>query len=157
MLGGEADRAYRASLRARRLWPRDAAQAAAMMIADLPIPPALAEALPLLLRDLIASERLAGYCVEGLRADEPGARGRGAIVAFGISGFLSDACADAFLQTPIANFSIRVLERCLGHGARSGLLDIDAVARANAGAGLNLAPICWLQRPRDRTSPEGPS
>jgi hypothetical protein len=90
-----------------------------------------------------------------MRADGPGASGRGAIVAFGISGLLSDACAEAFLQAPIANFSIRVLERCLGHGARSGLLDIGAVACANAGAGLNLAPICWLQRPRDRTSPKG--
>jgi DNA-binding CsgD family transcriptional regulator len=155
MLSADADRAYRTSLRARRMRPGDAARAAAMMIVDLPMSPALAEALPVLLHKLIAGERLAGYCVEGIRADDSGARGRGEIVAFGLSGFLSDARAEAFLETPIPNFSIRILERCLGGEAQSGLLGVEAVARANAGQGLNLAPICWLQRPRDRTSPKG--
>ena len=108
-----------------------------------------------MLHKLLASERLGGYCVEGMRADDPRARGQGAIVAFGLSGFLSDARAEAFLTTPIPNFAIDILERCLSDETLSGLLSIDAVARANADGGLNLAPICWLQCPRDRTSPKG--
>ncbi len=151
MSDGDADPAYRA----RRMRPRDAAQAASIMIADLPTAPVLAEALPALLHKQLADERLAGYCVEGMRADEPRARSQGAIVAFGLSGFLSDARAEAFLKAPIPNFAIDILERCLSDETQSGLLGIDAVARANGGAGLNLAPICWLQRPRDRTSPKG--
>ena len=90
-----------------------------------------------------------------MRADDPRAGGLGPIVAFGISGFLSDARAQAFLETPIPNFSIDILTCCLGDETRSGLLGVDAVARANAGGGLNLTPICWLQRHRDRTSLKG--
>ena len=46
MSGGDADRASGTTLRARRMRPGDAARAAAMMVADLPMPGALAEALP---------------------------------------------------------------------------------------------------------------
>jgi DNA-binding CsgD family transcriptional regulator len=149
--GAGLDATNRIDLRARRMRPRDAAPAAAMMMADLPMSPALAEALA----KLLANGRLAGYCVERARAGEPNAKVRGGIVAFGLSGFLSESRAEAFLAAPIPHFAIDILERCLEGESASGLLGADAIARANADGGLNLTPICWLQRPRDRTSPEG--
>ena len=155
MSDGDIDPTDQMSLRVRRMHARDAAEAASMMIADLPMPSTLAEALPSLLHKLLANGCLAGFCVEAVRASEPEAKAQGGIAGFGLSGFLSDACTEAFLKTPIPHFATSILERSVGDGHSPALLSIDAVARANASVGLNLSPICWLQRPRDRTSKKG--
>jgi hypothetical protein len=155
MSDGNAAPIDQMSVRVRRMRPRDAAMAGAMMIADLRMSSALANALPSLLHNLLTTGRLTGFCLEGARAGEPKAKGFGSIVAFGLSGFLSDACVEAFLNAPVAYFAMDLLESCIGCDSSSVLLGLDAVARANAGNGLNLTPICWVQRPRYRANTQG--
>ena len=55
----------------------------------------------------------------------------------------------------MANVALEILERCRRDARFSGLLDVGAVAKANAGDGLTLFPFCWLQRPRDKSSALG--
>jgi hypothetical protein len=88
---GDVDPTDPMILRVRRMHPRDAAEAASMMVADLPMSSALKEALPSLLHTLLASGRLAGFCVEAARDCEPKPKAVGGIAAFGLSGFVSDA------------------------------------------------------------------
>ncbi len=143
------------NLRERRLSPRDSAQAARMMIEDLPVSSGLAAGLAPLLHDLLATERLAGRCIEQApSADRSSSAGPG-LIAFGLSGFLADDCAEAFIERPTAYFGLELLERCRRDEHFSGLLDVGAIAKANAGEGLNLFPFCWLQRPRDKSTPLG--
>ena len=145
------------SLRERRMAPRDAAEAARMMIEDLPVPVSLAAKLAPLLHDLLATERLSGQCVERTPFADPSAgysprfdRRR----PFRLSrrrfrrGLHQTAGGEFRPQDPS-------LERCRGEECFAGLLDIGAVAKANAGEGLTLFPLCWLQRPSGKSTPLG--
>jgi hypothetical protein len=140
---------FEISLRSRKLVPPDAEAAARMMSAVMSIPSALADALAPMLRDLLINERVSGPCVEAMT----GATRGWEIVAFGLSGFLADACAEKLMARPTPNFTIEILEQCLRDESNCGLLDFDAIARANAGPGLTLFPLCWVQRPCDPVNP----
>src|SRR5262249_15638307 len=83
----------------RRMRPvreADAGWIAAWAARDLPVPPALAAALPRLLGRLLGDETLRGMCVEEVRASGMA----GQPLGVGISGFVSDACVAAFLDDP---------------------------------------------------------
>lgn len=142
------------SLRERRVFPSDAAEIARMMREDLPVPSRLATALASLLQNLLATERLAGRCVEAASAARASSVER-KLAAFGLSGFLADDCADAWVERPTPGFALEMLERCRRDASGSGLLDADGIAQANSGEGLHLFPFCWLQRPSDTSTPLG--
>ncbi len=144
------------SLRNRRMGARDAAEVARWMIDDFPVPPPLAAELARILHDLVKEERVFGVCVEEAVASRPwpGNCDR-RIVAFGMSTFLSDACVNAQIAAPRANFAFELLNRVVANPDAAELLSLPEVAQGNAGEGLNLFPFLWLQRPRDPMSPEG--
>ncbi len=125
------------------------------MVEDLPVPPGLAAGLAPLLHDLLAAERLAGQCVEQVESADRASGVAPRLIAFGISRFLAVAVAEAFIERPTAKFGLEILQRCRRDEGFAGLLGAGAVAKANAGDGLNLFPFCWLQRPRDKSSPLG--
>lgn len=135
--GGPVDRGLR---RVRLLTGADAAQAAAWAIRDLPVPPQLASALPDLLARLIGDETLRGACVEDVAADGTTRQ----LCGLGLSGFLSDACVSSYLDAPFPHLEVALLERARVPGSSPGFLDIDEIAEANAGDGLNLFLLFWL-------------
>jgi hypothetical protein len=99
----------------------------------------------LTLHDLIAAERIDGVCVVP-SPSRSGAETR-ALVAVGLSGFLSDDYVATILTTPPPDITTDILERSRRGDPDCPLLSVDSIAHANAGAGLNLIPLCWVQRP----------
>jgi DNA-binding CsgD family transcriptional regulator len=126
----------------------DAAAFAAWIARDFPLPSLLAPALAALLARLIAEEALTATLVEDLAH----ASAQSVIVAFGLSGFISDASARRYLAAPYPCLEIDVLDRAWR--GRSPLLGHDEIARANAAEGLTLFPLMWLQRSDDPSDPE---
>lgn len=93
---------------------------------------ALAPEAGLLLDRLLADDLVRAGCIEASAAGGPWS-----VEAAGLSTFLSDAAADAYLAHPEPHFAARLVERALS-GERTLFLDDAAIGRANAGAGLNL-------------------
>jgi hypothetical protein len=128
----------------------DAAEAAAWAIRDLPVSRELASALPGLLGRLLREETLRGACLEEIGCDDTGWR----VLGIGISGFLSHAGAASYLEAPFPHLEVALLERARVPGSGPGFLSIDAIAEANAGDGLILCPLFWLQHYSDLPEPE---
>ncbi|MGD0641206.1 MAG: hypothetical protein ABSC22_10705 [Roseiarcus sp.] len=142
-------------LRSRRMLARDAVDAARLMSDELPVPAGLSGELAPLLHRLIAAELVSGACVEGATTTQRPPNGERKLFAFGLSAFIDEACVGACIENPIANFALELLERCRRGESRPGLLGVRDIAKANAGSGLNLFPLMWVQRPKDKASPLG--
>lgn len=123
---------------------------AAWIARELPVPRPLATVLPELLAGLLDNETLAGIAIERFSEAAP----RPAVAGFGISGFLGEACAAAYLAAPYPHLEVDLLERARRARSEPGFLGYDGIAQANAGAGLTLFPLMWLQRPDDPADPE---
>lgn len=136
--------------RVRTMNASDAPTAAEWIIRSRPVPEPLARLLPDLLQKLILEETLSGVVAEYIRdADSPPE-----FAAFGISGFVSEECAKDYLAAPVPHFGIALLDRA-GRGYGEGLfLRYEEIAEANAGEGVSLFPLFWLQRSYDVTDPE---
>ncbi|HWJ19207.1 MAG TPA: hypothetical protein VNR65_10815, partial [Geobacterales bacterium] len=65
--------------------------------------------MPDLLSRLISEETLCGVVVEYIRDDGL----KPEIAAFGLSGFISDACANEYLASPGPHFEFTLLDRAL--------------------------------------------
>jgi DNA-binding CsgD family transcriptional regulator len=126
----------------------DADAFSAWIVRELPVPAPLASALPTLLRRLIADETLAGTVIEYQGAASC------VLAGFGISGFLGEACARAYLAAPYPHLEIDLLDRVRRGPSHGSFLGYDEIARANAGSGLTLFPLMWLQSPSDQADPE---
>ena len=100
---------------------------------------ALGPALGEIMGGLIQSERLRGGCVE--EAISSGWQ----VSATGASVFISDAVADAYLAAPTPFFAAQLMARIMA-GERDVVLDAPAVARGNAGGGLNLFVLGFTHR-----------
>lgn len=126
----------------------DAPTAAEWIIRDRPVPGQLARSLPSLLQRLILEETLSGAVVDYVRDAESPPE----FAAFGISGFVSEACAGAYLASPTPHFAVELLHRAsLG---QTPFLSYEEIAEANAGEGVALFPLLWLQRSYDVADPE---
>jgi hypothetical protein len=132
--------------RVRAVAPSDAGPAAAWIIDTFPVPPALAAALPALLARLIAADVLRGELVEHV---DGAARRPPVVAAFGLTGFLADRRATAYLAAPYPHLELDLLDEARRGGGNGPFLDHDAVAQANAGDGLAAFPLLWLQREND--------
>lgn len=136
--------------RGRIINPGDAAKAAEFIGRFSPVPDALARRLPELLRQLISDELLGGVVVEYIRHNDPAPE----FAAFGLSGFVSEAWADDYLAAPVPHIELALLDRACGNGQSRDFLNYDEVAQANAGDGLTLVPLLWLQATDDPADPE---
>ncbi len=76
------------------------------------------------------------------------------LAAFGLSGFIAEDCAQAYLASPEPHIELVLLERALNGRREPAFLSYDEIAEDNAGDGLTLVPIFWLQRTNDFTNPE---
>ena len=92
----------------------------------------LGPAAGLLLDRLLADDLVRAGCIEASAAGGPWT-----IEAAGLSTFLSEGVAEAYLARPEPHFAARLVERSLA-GEGTLFLDDGAIGRANAGAGLNL-------------------
>lgn len=139
----------------RRMIPRDSDVVAVWMTEEIPVPPALAASLANTLRALLRDGRVSGVCVEEIEPCRDGETVNRRLVAFGMSAFLSDECAEEQLATPAPHLVLKLMDRARRGQTPIGLLDWNETGAANAGEGLNLFPFLWLQRPADPSSPEG--
>jgi DNA-binding CsgD family transcriptional regulator len=140
----------RSIARVRTIAESDAETASSWMVRDLPVPPSLALALPRLLSRLISEESLSGTVIE--RLDDPSQPP--VVAGFGLSGFLSEERAQAYLAAPYPYLELDLLDRSRRGRSRGPFLGYDAIAHANAGDGLTLFPLMWLQRPNDPANPD---
>ena len=108
----------------------------------------LGRSLPDLLGRLISEETLNGVVVEYIRDDGL----KPEIAAFGLSGFISDACANEYLASPSPHFEFTLLDRALKQ--EPAFLSYEEIAEANAGEGVTLFPLLWLQNSSDPADPE---
>ena len=69
-----------------------------------------------------------------------------------VSGFVSETWANDFLASPTPHIDLTVLDRA-ARGAQD-LLTYDEIAEANAGDGVTLLPLLWLQATDDPADPE---
>lgn len=127
----------------------DATSVAAWIIRDFPVPAALAAQLADLLADLVEQETLIGEVVEYLHCVDA----RPELVAFGLSGFLSPSCSETYLREPIPHFELVLLDRSR-RAEKPTFLGYAEIARGNAGEGLTLFPLFWLQRSNDPADAE---
>jgi hypothetical protein len=128
----------------------DADTFSAWIVRDFPVPPALAKALPALLGRLIAEETLSTVVVE----EHSEGWTRPTVAGFGISGFIGAGAAAQYLAAPSPHLELDLLERARRGQPHRSFLDYDEIARANAGEGLTLFPLVWLQRANDPCDPE---
>jgi DNA-binding CsgD family transcriptional regulator len=128
----------------------DADLAAQWIVRELPAPAPLARALPVLLARLIVAETLRGVVAEHFDGDaqEP------AVVGLGISGFLDERAVLDYLARPYPHFEIDLLDRCRRGRSCTSFLTYDEIAEGNAGEGVTLFPLIWLQRTTDPADPE---
>lgn len=131
--------------RQRAIEPGDATRAASWIIHEFPVPPDLAAALPTLLAKLLEREMLRGEVIEYIHS----VSGRTTLAGFGLSGFLNDHIAADYLAAPYPHFELTLLDRVRRSDGGDVFLDHDQIAQANAGAGLTLFPLLWLQRSND--------
>jgi hypothetical protein len=94
-----------------------------------------------------------GVCVEAAPAFAANAKRKSASRPWSLGFCVGRGCGRAD-RAPGRAFRA-LLDRCLDNGRCCGLLDAASIARANAECGLNLLPLCWLQRPPNTTSPLG--
>jgi DNA-binding CsgD family transcriptional regulator len=113
-----------------------------------PVPSRLGRLLPELLRDLIAQGQVTGAAVEYVRDADP----KPEPAAFGLSGFVSAEWADEYLSAPAPHVELILLDRA--SRGEPAFLSPQAVARGNAGRGLTLVPLLWLQATDDPADPE---
>jgi hypothetical protein len=135
-------------IRVRGADPSDAGTFSSWIVRELPVPASLASALPALLVVLIAQETLTAVVAELLNGDSS----KPVILAFGISGFLGEACALDYLASPYPHLELHLLDRV--RGGQPSFLGYDDIARANRNGGLTLFPLMWLQRTNDPAEPE---
>ena len=135
-------------IRVRSALPSDVPTFSTWIGREFPIPSPLAAALPTLLKHLIANDTLGATVAEHV-ADGCSAP---VLLAFGISGFLSNASVTKYLAAPYPHFEIDLLD-CARRGT-SSFLSYDEIARANATDGATLFPLMWLQRTDDPADPE---
>jgi DNA-binding NarL/FixJ family response regulator len=126
----------------------DAPKAAEFITRFSSVPSQLADLLPGLLRRLILEELLSGVVVEYFRDHDP----QPEFAAFGVSGFVSETWANDFLASPTPHIDLTVLDRA-ARGAQD-LLTYEEIAEANAGDGVTLLPLLWLQATDDPADPE---
>jgi DNA-binding CsgD family transcriptional regulator len=137
-------------MRARAIAPNDASAAAAWIIRELPVPRDLATSLPTLLARLISEEVLRGELVEYVhgRTSPP------VFAAFGLSSFLSNATAAQYLASPYPYLELQLLGQARQSSRSGAFLSYDEIAEGNAGVGLTLFPLMWLQRSNDAAKAE---
>jgi hypothetical protein len=128
----------------------DTPKAAEWIARGYPVSRRLAESLPSLLRSLILEESLTGVVVEYIHdaGREP------ELAAFGLSAFIGEACAAGLLDAPAPHVELVLLDRALRDGPEPAFLSHDGIAEANAGDGLTLVPIFWMQHTNDFADPE---
>lgn len=136
--------------RVRTMHAGDTPKAAEWIARGHPVSQQLATSLPSLLRALILEESLTGVVVEYIRDDgrEP------ELAAFGLSGFIGEACAGGLLNAPAPHIELVLLDRALRTRSEPAFLSYEEIAEANAGDGLTLVPIFWLQHTNDFADPE---
>jgi hypothetical protein len=136
--------------RVRTMHAADAPKAAEWIGRSHPVSERLAKALPGLLRGLLLEESLTGVVVEYIRDDgrEP------ELAAFGLSGFIGETCATGLLAEPSPHIELLLLDRALQGRPEPAFMAYEEIAEANAGDGLTLVPIFWLQCANDFADPE---
>jgi len=134
--------------RVRTINAGDAPEAAAFIRRFYPFADRLGHLLPDLLRRLLMEETLNGVVVEYVHDNDENPE----IAAVGLSGFVSEACAKEFLASPTPRLEFTLLERA--RKQEPAFLTYDEIAEANAGEGLTLFPLFWLQRSNDPADPE---
>ena len=98
-----------------------------------------------ILKALISQGILRGGVIEYL-----GGRGqKPSPVAFGLTGFLSNAFAQQYVASPYPHLEIALLEQARSSDGKGRFLDHDEVAQANSGQGLTAFPLLWFQRATD--------
>jgi hypothetical protein len=128
----------------------DAAKVAAWIVRDFPVAPSLASDLPHLLRHLIDNETLDGRLVEDVHDEHA----KPELAAVGLAGFLGRECVEAYLSDPFPHLELVLLDRARRPGAGPTFLCYAEIADANAGEGVTLFPLLWLQRRNDPADPE---
>lgn len=126
----------------------DAPEAAEFIQRFYPFTDKLGRALPDVLRRLISEETLIGVVVEYARDGNSQTE----MAAFGLTSFLSEASTHDFLASPAPHFELTLLGRALK--GEPAFLTYDEIAEANAGEGLILFPLIWLQHTSDPADPE---
>jgi hypothetical protein len=136
--------------RVRTMHAGDTPKAAEWIVRGYPVSEQLAKSLPSLLLRLILEESLTGVVVEYVHGD-----GRAPeLAAFGLSGFIGEACAAGLLAEPAPHIELVLLDRELRARPEPAFLTYEEIAEANAGDGLTLVPIFWLQHTNDFADPE---
>ncbi|MCG2645268.1 MULTISPECIES: helix-turn-helix transcriptional regulator [Bradyrhizobium] len=99
---------------------------------------------------LISEEVLRGAAVEylGQPSRVP------VLVAFGLTGFLSNALAAQYLAGPYPHLELDLLHQADQSRGSGPFLSDEDIAKANAGEGLTAFPLLWLQRTNDPKEPE---
>jgi hypothetical protein len=133
----------------RTMHAGDAPEAAEWIASAYPITDEMARTLPSLLQRLISEEALTGVVVEYIHDHDL----RPELAAFGLSGFIGEDCAQAYLASPEPHIELVLLDRVL-NGREPAFLNYDEIAEGNSGDGLTLVPIIWRQRTNDFTNPE---
>jgi DNA-binding CsgD family transcriptional regulator len=128
----------------------DAAKAAEFIERFSPLSKGLAQRLPGVLRQLISDELLSGVVVEYIRNNDATPE----FAAVGLSGFVSEAWADGYLAAPEPHIELALLDRASRASQNRDFLNYSEIAQGNAGDGLTLVPLLWLQASDDPTDPE---
>lgn len=137
------------SLRTRPLVCADMQTVVQWMASEWSLPKRATQTYATLFASLIDEGRIFGGCIETLAEPE----GIWTIAGIGMSAFVSEAAIKGYLEMPVPFPSLVLLEQARS-GARDVLLDETAVARANAGAGLDMLSIYYGQTSKDPTDPE---
>lgn len=134
----------------RPIVPRDAAKFSAWMQRDFPVPTRVAPVLTPLLSRLIEAEILRGTAVDIVDnlTSEP------VLAGFGLVCFVTNSLAETYLAAPYPHLELELLDQAARGGGRGSFLDHDEVAGANAGDGLAVIPLLWLQRTNDPNADE---
>jgi hypothetical protein len=136
--------------RVRTMNAADAADAALLIRKHCPVSEALTHSLTGLLFQLVEDEVLNGVIVEYISGHGVPPK----MAAFGLSGFVRDEWADSYLAAPLPHLALSLLHSALPGAKRPVFLTFDEISRDNAGAGLSLVPLFWLQQSYDPTDPE---
>lgn len=108
-----------------------------------PVGDTLARALPDVLRRLLMQGILRGSAIERAAVGS----WQTEIAGFGLSGFLPNAFAEAYLAAPYGHLELTLLDAARRRAREPALLAPDAVAAANRHGGMTLFPLLWLQTP----------
>jgi DNA-binding CsgD family transcriptional regulator len=137
--------------RVRRMSGRDGVVAAQWFRAQHPVLEPLSIALPDLLASLIDSRVMTAACVEQRSSPQES----WTLDGFGLSAFFTDDAVARYYDDPPAFLDMELLDRCrMGETARC-FLSAEEIARANAGDGLSLFGLSWLQSTYDFQQPSG--